>query len=1154
MDYTYTLRGNAGATCASYLFGYGTPNMPAVNGYTVLNNTVVTDPAIVGAEAGSTAEALAAMGLKVADNSTINWNAGDKGGQRLYAQTGTHAVQRAPMLRTWSTVSEFKPGAGVTSSVKTPQQANYYVDTEAEARQLNVFVENRYWLESQPLQWTVANESSVYNNATADSTAKNTYAVDGGSKGDFLLPVVTVVLPYGVAPYSQTTLAPYDADPTAGPREIPVSDWEMSYTEGVDATSLDQARPNATDGGEGRTICANVDANMSEEWKQKNFKVTYTYEQVSTDPYKVYQNGALQNVAATEYRYVVRIESTADGYNSGAADMITRIATDGLDVFKLNVVTVAKPKALKGNQSADVYENVRSFVTSKMTGFNFLTDNDITVKETGLNVTAKKADNPYTVGSPIMLTKQQLYNATYGAAMHNGMTQLQRNALAVGTPKDARLDSMSNSYLTHTHNCDCGHACVNTTNVVPGHMTQIIKGVYTDPSKADERTAELAVSGAAEYPNYLIGFSGLYSESAGTTRGWVLDGNHALVKSGLALPLSGAPLAGGAGLRVGDYTDVDRTFGLSEATTRGLNANSASANVPGADGIGENETARFAERFGNRANENAAADVHDDDGVYSTVKLRCMTPTLDVTYEVEANPTDRPTDSGNPATDREGTQRTGAGAGKGVELAFDGSVTRPTSDVDVINYSNGSTDYKRTHVKRNAAGNVVLSATEVTTVGRNNATSVTVDDIYRLRDDGTRVFTAKRTRNNLNGQVSIDLVVYQEDGTTVDWRVHQDAVIENRDGTDIVASRTATLFQGDATTPIARTEYEDNGVDETTGLAIGSQKTVVDMELAFASVSDFDIEYDEYSDFYEYMSLSVADAKQAISDAFGEHYKFQESTRFSAQPVGTILSIEVIESPVGADPEDVYVEIVSSRGVPTAEEQKDLTYHFQKTYYNSGLVDTYRSVFSNQWFHTANGYFKYVVPAWRFDADMGLMFGPLDNWIDNETLFVPDNDEVWNYDDTPWFSATVSNNAPDATVETSGSVKHAALVFAVQLPRQVTFYDQNILTGSYRDSSANTAGGGSATYIADYEGDDYAFYVERTWIDRHTGQTRHAQYTPKQLIEDGWTVKITAQPNYSANVYGAAGTDAAHYGKPDTDQPDDTLASRGIENIKPYEH
>lgn len=191
----------------------------------------------------------------------------------------------------------------------------------------------------------MANESSgLQPTRPADSTAKNTYAVDGGSKGDFLLPVVTVVLPYGVAPYSQTTLSPYDADPTAGPREIPVSDWEMSYTEGVDAANLDQTRPNATDGGEGRTICANVDANMSEAWKQKNFKVTYTYEQVSTDPYKVYQNGALQSVAATEYRYVVRIESTADGYNSGAADMITRIATDGLDVFKLNVVTVAKPR------------------------------------------------------------------------------------------------------------------------------------------------------------------------------------------------------------------------------------------------------------------------------------------------------------------------------------------------------------------------------------------------------------------------------------------------------------------------------------------------------------------------------------------------------------------------------------------------------------------------------------------------------------------------------------------------------------------------------------------------------------------------------------------------------------------------------------------
>ena len=55
-----------------------------------------------------------------------------------------------PFVRVWNTVSEFVPEVGKTSDAVAADNDIYYVDTEADRRQVNVHVENRYWLAEQP--------------------------------------------------------------------------------------------------------------------------------------------------------------------------------------------------------------------------------------------------------------------------------------------------------------------------------------------------------------------------------------------------------------------------------------------------------------------------------------------------------------------------------------------------------------------------------------------------------------------------------------------------------------------------------------------------------------------------------------------------------------------------------------------------------------------------------------------------------------------------------------------------------------------------------------------------------------------------------------------------------------------------------------------
>ena len=113
MDYSWTLinRSRLGVHAPLYGMFYGSPNMPAVKGWTVLNNTVTTDTSrFAEGVVSDELEQLSAMGVRVSHTDQVDYNDALKGGNPIYAETGTHAIQRKPFVRSWSTISSFVEG------------------------------------------------------------------------------------------------------------------------------------------------------------------------------------------------------------------------------------------------------------------------------------------------------------------------------------------------------------------------------------------------------------------------------------------------------------------------------------------------------------------------------------------------------------------------------------------------------------------------------------------------------------------------------------------------------------------------------------------------------------------------------------------------------------------------------------------------------------------------------------------------------------------------------------------------------------------------------------------------------------------------------------------------------------------------------------
>ena len=130
--------------------------MPAVNGFTVQNNTVrLTDPA----DRDTVTDVMGTAAANLDFWKRAYKDATDDSGAVLYAQTGTQAVMRKPVVRVWNTISlpdvltdavvdgEGAETAGTVTDGVGKDSANYYLEAETDTRQVNVHVENRFWWE-----------------------------------------------------------------------------------------------------------------------------------------------------------------------------------------------------------------------------------------------------------------------------------------------------------------------------------------------------------------------------------------------------------------------------------------------------------------------------------------------------------------------------------------------------------------------------------------------------------------------------------------------------------------------------------------------------------------------------------------------------------------------------------------------------------------------------------------------------------------------------------------------------------------------------------------------------------------------------------------------------------------------------------------------
>ena len=347
-----------------YRYYNGSPNMPYVNGYNIQNNEVqVTD----SDPEGSTT-----------DNKYGGYAKADR--DDLYAQTGTRAIMRKPLIRLWATSGDDLTG-------KTRDQ--YYMETEGDKSKINIHVENKYWWDSQS-----SNGESGYN-YSCERTYHN-YNTDGGSKGTLTLPVVTNILPYGIAPLDKDgKIFTKDNDENAR-MEV---NWSLYNGAGTNVLTAEQDK----------------------------YTASVRYELIN-----------MEGSGEKEGRFVITFTPKADA-NAGDREKEARIASDSANIFSVDTFTYDMPKVeTKDGDKEELYRNYednRTYVTSKIDGFKYLTDEDI-------------PGNVYTVGSP-----SQLRWAYYGNYIRdNRMDAIMKTHSWTygGNHYSATMGSIPDDKLKHT--------------------------------------------------------------------------------------------------------------------------------------------------------------------------------------------------------------------------------------------------------------------------------------------------------------------------------------------------------------------------------------------------------------------------------------------------------------------------------------------------------------------------------------------------------------------------------------------------------------------------------------------------------------------------------------------------------------------------------
>lgn len=343
MDYMW-FRGDGNG--ASYYYSNGTfyyyngsPNTPYVDGYNIQNKevTISEDNGIYKA---------------TATNNNANYGKADSIDR--YSQTGTRAVMRKPLLRQWTTVGDDQTGNTLS---------DYYLDTEGTTSKLNIHVENKYYWDilGTNCQWY---DSGSYADG---SKSVHSYATDGGGRGTYKLPVITNILPYGIAPVGVKDGKSDIYSTKNNENADRVLNWDL----------LDASGQALTDN------------------EKETYDVKVTYEQIARkdedDNVVKDDNGK----TVTEGRYVVRF------YPKEGAD--TKINSGDGRTFTFDTFVYASPKVdtFNGDNKdlQDTYESNYTYLSSEIDGFKALIDEDIT-------------GNPYTVGS-LAYNRYRRDNNTY---------------------------------------------------------------------------------------------------------------------------------------------------------------------------------------------------------------------------------------------------------------------------------------------------------------------------------------------------------------------------------------------------------------------------------------------------------------------------------------------------------------------------------------------------------------------------------------------------------------------------------------------------------------------------------------------------------------------------------------------------------------------
>ncbi len=312
----------------TFYYYNGSPNTPYVDGYNIQNKEVT-----ISEEDG--------VYKAMATNNNANYGKADSIDR--YSQTGTRAVMRKPLLRQWTTVGDDQTGNTLS---------DYYLDTEGTTSKLNIHVENKYYWDilGTNCQWY---QSGSYADG---SKSVHSYATDGGGRGTYTLPVITNILPYGIAPVGVKNGKSDIYSIKNSKNKDRVLNWNLLDADG--------------------SVLTNGDA------EKETYDVKVTYEQIAKKDEDGNDVKDKNGKVLTEGRYVVRF------YPKDGAD--TKINSGDGRTFTFDTFVYASPKVdtFNGDNKdlQETYESNYTYISSEIDGFKALIDEDI-------------AGNPYTVAS-----------------------------------------------------------------------------------------------------------------------------------------------------------------------------------------------------------------------------------------------------------------------------------------------------------------------------------------------------------------------------------------------------------------------------------------------------------------------------------------------------------------------------------------------------------------------------------------------------------------------------------------------------------------------------------------------------------------------------------------------------------------------------------